>query len=85
MCPVCGFRGLKEPSYDQQDVPSYEICSCCGFEFGCDEKQDMVRFREAWIGKGAAWFTPDAKPVDWKLQQQLNDLDREATKKRLSP
>ncbi len=71
ICPVCGFKGLKEMPYDKHGSPSYEICHCCGFEFGLDEKASMDRFREDWIRKGAPWFTPGLKPADWDLQKQL--------------
>ena len=37
MCPVCGYIGLNEQPYDDNGCPSYEICSCCGFEFGFDD------------------------------------------------
>ena len=71
ICPVCGFKGLKEMPYDKKGIPSYEICHCCGFEFGTDEKEGMAQFREKWIKKGAPWFTQKLKPADWDLQKQL--------------
>jgi len=74
ICPVCGFKGLKEMPYDKQGSPSYEICHCCGFEFGLDDKASMDQFRENWIKKGAPWFTPKLKPEDWNLQKQLENL-----------
>ena len=73
-CPVCGFRGLKEVPYDEHGAPSYEICPCCGFEFGFEEKGEQARFREDWIRKGAPWSQPDLKPADWDLKEQLNGL-----------
>jgi len=77
-CLVCGFHGLKEPPYDERALPSYEICPCCGFEFGFDGKADMARFRKEWVRKGAAWFTPGAKPAGWDLQKQLAGLEQSA-------
>lgn len=41
ICPVCGFKGLTEPAYDDQGNHSYEICSCCGFQFGFDDYEMM--------------------------------------------
>ena len=73
-CPVCGFRGLKEVPYDEHGAPSYEICPCCGFEFGFEETGEQARFREDWIRKGAPWFMPEQKPAGWDLQKQLASL-----------
>lgn len=73
MCPVCGFWGLKEAPYDHGS-PSFEICPCCGFEFGFEEKEDMARFRDDWIRKGTPWFTPALKPAEWDLKKQLANL-----------
>jgi hypothetical protein len=73
-CPVCGFNGLNEVPYDKYGSPSHEICPCCGFEFGFEGKEDMARFREDWIRKGAPWFTPGLKPADWDPKKQLANL-----------
>lgn len=77
MCPVCGFEGLKEPPYSDLGEPSYEICPCCGFEFGFDEKEAGNRYesyRSYWIGQGTKWFMPAAKPPGWNPTAQLNKL-----------
>ena len=37
ICPVCGYDRLEEPVYDEIGEPSFEICSCCGVEFGFDD------------------------------------------------
>lgn len=35
ICPICGYDNLDEPPYDELgSYGSYEICSCCGHEFG---------------------------------------------------
>ena len=38
-CPVCGFKGLSEPPYDDLGNSSFEICICCGFQFGVDDDE----------------------------------------------
>ena len=78
VCPVCGFNGLKEMPYDGDGAPSYEICACCGVEFGFENKDDMVKYREDWIKKGASWFMPALKPVDWDLSKQLANIKPDA-------
>lgn len=79
ICLVCGFDGLTEPPYNEQGEPSYEICPCCGFEFGFDEnnKADKYKtFRAKWISNGAVWFMPKRKPKDWDLAKQLENINR---------
>jgi hypothetical protein len=37
-CPVCGYAALEwEPYYGGQ-VPSFNMCPCCGTEFGFDDE-----------------------------------------------
>lgn len=75
MCPVCGYEGLKESPVSRQNTPSYEICSCCGFEFGFDH-DPFIAFRRRWIENGAPWFMPNLKPENWELEKQLANLNR---------
>ena len=57
--------------------PSYDVCSCCGFEFGNDDNPgtgNAVSFHEhlrQWIGDGCKWFREQEKPRDWDLEGQL--------------
>ncbi|MDD5005040.1 MAG: hypothetical protein PHS93_00870 [Candidatus Omnitrophica bacterium] len=77
ICPVCGYEGLKDPPYSETREPSYEICPCCGFEFGFDTencKDSYSKFRLKWIENGASWFLPDKKPKDWDLNKQLKNI-----------
>ena len=34
---VCGYELAYFPWGENNDTPSYEICPCCGAEFGCDD------------------------------------------------
>jgi len=55
MCPVSGYIGLNEQPYDDNGCASYEICSCCGFEFGFDDNDQgktFEQYREKWILNG---------------------------------
>lgn len=78
ICPVCGFDGLKEPPYNKDNQPSYEVCPCCGFEFGFDSSdttEDSYKaYRQEWITNGAKWFVPVKKSKDWDLNKQLENL-----------
>ena len=33
-CRICGYRLGFEPWGDDEKTPTYEICPCCGVEFG---------------------------------------------------
>lgn len=64
-CPVCYFAALQEPA------TPYNICDCCGTEFGVDDEfRSHAELRAAWIHAGARWFfrTP---PVGWNPWAQL--------------
>lgn len=77
VCPVCGYSELDEPPYDEQNNPSYEVCSCCRFEFGFDDAEKGASFenyRKKWISEGARWFLESKKPADWDLKEQLKNI-----------
>ena len=37
ICPVCGYAYLEEPPRDEKGRPSFDICDCCGIEFGYED------------------------------------------------
>ena len=62
-CPVCFYGGMTEPPQD------YNICECCGTEFGYDDEfRSHDELRTEWIALGAKWFygTPPANWNPWK-------------------
>lgn len=77
VCTVCGYDKLDEPPYDDKNRGNFDICPCCGFQFGVDDDDKGYTFkayRDSWIGKGAKWFQPDLKPENWNLENQLKNL-----------
>ncbi len=36
LCPVCGSAELASPAYDNEGLPSFQMCSC-EFEYGFDD------------------------------------------------
>ncbi|MFK4427732.1 hypothetical protein ABH959_004911 [Bacillus sp. RC51] len=78
ICLICGFNELLDPPYDEDDDPSYEICSCCGFQFGYDDYDQgytFIEYRKKWLEKGAIWFNSAEKPARWSLEKQLKNID----------
>jgi hypothetical protein len=77
ICLVCGYDGLDEPPYIDNDVRagSFEICSCCGYQFGVDDLDKGITheaYRIQWLKDGAPWFSNLNKRTDIKyLKNQL--------------
>ncbi len=69
-CPVCGYDGLNAPPFDEEGNPSYDICNCCGYEFGFDE-ENFDEYRLKWLTSGTKWFNPKVQPKDWIASEQL--------------
>jgi hypothetical protein len=73
------IRGLTAPYSKHFGFPSYEVCPCCGFEFGNDDDpgtsspSTFEQYLSDWIADGARWFDSSQKPVDWSLTRQLHD------------
>ncbi len=68
-CPVCGYANLVEPPAD------YNICPCCGTEFGYDDlAHSWEQLRQRWLSKGAPWFSRHTPPPsEWNPVAQLRD------------
>ena len=70
-------RGLTPPYADHFGLASYEVCHCCGFEFGNDDDpgtaagESFEQFLTDWVSDGCKWFQPDERPDDWDLERQL--------------
>lgn len=75
-CRVCGYRQDDPPWGDDGKVPTFDICSCCGVEFGYEDSTltGVKKFREEWVKNGGVWFEKKSKPDDWKLESQLKNI-----------
>lgn len=71
-CRVCGLEQPYPQYGDNGNSPTYEICACCGVEFGYEDTtvQSAQKFRENWIGDGLKWFSPSEKPANWSWEEQ---------------
>ena len=75
-CRVCGLL-YDEPTWGADGcTPLFEICPCCGVEFGYEDctPASTERYRKKWISEGCAWFRPDDRPADWDLSNQLKNV-----------
>lgn len=71
-CRVCGLR-QPYPQYGEDGKnPTYEICVCCGVEFGYEDISfsGVRRFRDVWIEGGMRWFDLSQKPEGWSWECQ---------------
>lgn len=78
ICPVCGYDKLDEKPYNIAGEPSFEICPCCGFEYGYDDMNSGFTFesyKDKWVCNGAKWVDKKQQPKEWSLEKQLKNLE----------
>ncbi len=76
VCRVCGNPQADPPWGEDNQSPTYEICDCCGVEFGygdCTPKAIKV-FRDRWLVTGGNWKYPKYKPDNWSLEEQMKNI-----------
>jgi hypothetical protein len=78
-CRVCGYYIGDLPWGKDGNCPTYEICPCCGVEFGNEDctKEFTKQYREKWINEGAKWFAPEEKPKNWNKEEQFINIPQE--------
>ena len=76
LCRICAWK-LDEPPWGSDNrIPNYEICPCCGCEFGNDNYalESIREYRRSWLEKGAQWFLSKKRPVVLDLEGQLDNI-----------
>jgi hypothetical protein len=75
-CRVCGLLQPEPPWGSGGKTPSFDICDCCGVEFGYEDATPaaVARYRAEWLGQGAPWFAPESRPKDWNVDEQLKSV-----------
>ena len=72
-CRVCGLD-QGEPIWGEDGLsPTFDICSCCGVEFGYgDHSADNCReIRKHWLeAESGCWRSPQHKPTAWSWEDQ---------------
>lgn len=78
-CRVCGLYSIDKPWGEDGNSPNYEICPCCGVEFGNEDytMESTIEYRKQWLANGAKWFTFKEKPENWNLKKQLQNIPHE--------
>ena len=69
--------------------PSYEVCPCCGYEFGNDDcpgttagGDSFTKYRNEWIKCGMQWWDEKSKPNKYNPSLQLRNLGIDLNGKR---
>lgn len=75
-CRVCGLLQVEPPWGEDRKTPNFEICDCCGVEFGYEDcSVETARLaRERWKAQGFRWHEPTITPQDWSLEKQLQQI-----------
>jgi hypothetical protein len=75
-CRVCGLAQETPPWGPGGHQPTFEICPCCGAEFGYDDatRAGVLRRRATWRDAGYAWFVPHERPAGWDVLKQLEQI-----------
>lgn len=60
LCRVCGYYSEEPPWGLTGDEPTFDICPCCGVEWGYEDATQLAieRYRNAWLASGAQWYDP---------------------------
>lgn len=75
-CRVCGFELVMPPWGPDDQTPTWEICDCCGTEFGYEDCTiaSTKKRRFEWLASGAKWFDEKLKPTDWSVDAQFDGI-----------
>lgn len=76
ICKVCGYDYGDYIWGEDGKIPSFEICPCCGTEFGYEDASEVaiVSQRQRWLDSGKKWFLSNKKPQNWDSLNQLKNL-----------
>jgi len=73
-CPVCGWGPFEKAYSSYQELrSSYNICECCGCEYGYDDDENYYK---EWISNGCEWFEAKERPKNWNIENQLKQQVR---------
>ena len=75
-CRVCGFYEEEYPWGEDGKSPTYQICPCCGIQFGKEDitLEEIKKYRNDWVAKGCKWFVKGEKPEKWNVEIQMKNI-----------
>ncbi|WP_124979580.1 hypothetical protein [Nonlabens xiamenensis] len=75
-CRCCGLKYTEPTWYDKNDA-SFDICICCGVEFGVQDThiKSVREYRLDWLQSGAEWFVRESMPKEWEVFDQLKNIE----------
>ena len=75
---VADFKG-DPPWGEDGTLPTFNICGCCGVEFGCGDftLKAIHSRRKTWLIQSAKWEDKEEKPNDWDLEEQMKNIPLE--------
>ena len=75
-CRICGYNHETPIWGEDNQNPTFEICDCCGCEFGNDDYriESIIKYRNDWFMNGGKWFIKDKKPKEWNIFDQLSNV-----------
>ncbi len=75
-CTICGYDLHFYPWGKDGKTPSFDICPCCGVEFGHEDiDEDSIKeYRAEWITNGKRWFDKKKKPDNWDYEEQITNI-----------
>ena len=79
-CPVCGYPlGDYNPWGDDGKTPTYDICPCCGVEWGNEDytSESRKEYCSKWIAAGTQGCDTQKQPANWNLGEQLKNIANE--------
>ncbi len=76
VCRVCGLIQQEPPWGSDGKSPNYDICSCCGVEFGYEDSTDIgvIAYRKKWLESGSKWNNCEDMPENWNVEEQLKNI-----------
>jgi hypothetical protein len=79
-CRICGFcYDGYYPWGPDNKTPTYDICECCGGEFGFDDYtlDDIRSYRKKWVSEGAKFYVSLHRPEHWNFEEQLKNVPKD--------
>jgi hypothetical protein len=76
-CPVCQFPELISSPCSDRGLANFDICPCCGVEFGYDDASTTyAELRARWVAGGMKWWSQAQTPPDgWSPESQIGKGD----------